>query len=109
MRALDRRDVWLPVMGSLVALAWLTLAIWEQSPYGRYLDHGEWLQSGFAANVCRVLPGGPVALPALLYVTGWVVMTVAMMLPTILPLLAIFAGITAGRTDRSLLMGLVIL
>jgi len=108
-RAFNRRDAWLPVIGCLIALSWLTLAIWTQSPYGRYLDHGEWLQSGFAASLCRVLPGGSVLLPALLYVIGWVVMLVAMMLPTVLPLLAIFAGITAGRADRGWLLTLVIL
>jgi predicted metal-binding membrane protein len=108
LRAFDRRDAWLPVIGCLIALSWLTLEIWAQTPYGRYLDHGEWLQSGFAAGICRVLPAGSVLLPGLLYVTGWVVMTVAMMLPTALPLLAIFAGITAGRADRGLLLTLVI-
>jgi predicted metal-binding membrane protein len=108
LRALDRRDAWLPVIGGLVALAWLTLAVWNQSPYGRYLDHGEWLQSGIVAQICRTLPAGSVFLPALFYVTGWVLMTVAMMLPTTVPLLAIFARMTAGRADRSLLLLLVI-
>ena len=109
LRPFDRRDAWLPVIGSLIALSWLTLAIWAQSPYGRYLDHGEWLQSGFAASLCRALPAGSVLLPALLYVTGWVMMTVAMMQPTTLPLLAIFTRITSARSDRSLLLTLVIL
>ena len=109
LRAFDRRDAWLPVIGCLIALSWLTLAIWAQSPYGRYLGHDEWLQSGFAASLCRALPAGSVLFPTLLYVTGWVVMTVAMMLPTTLPLLAIFAVITAGRADRGLLLTLVIL
>jgi len=109
LRAFDRRDAWLPVISCLIALSWLMLAIWAQSPYGRYLDHGEWLQSGFAASLCRALPAGSALLPALLYVVGWVVMTVAMMLQTTLPLLAIFARMTAGRTDRGLLLTLVIL
>lgn len=108
LRALDRRDAWLPLVGGLIALAWVTLAVWEQGPYGRYLDHGEWLQSGFTANVCRALPAGSIVLPALFYVTGWVLMTVATMLPTILPLLAIFARVTAGRGDRGLLLTLLI-
>jgi predicted metal-binding membrane protein len=107
--ALDRRDAWLPVIGCLIALSWLTLAIWAQSPYGRYLDHGEWLQSGFAANICRAVPAGSILLPALLYVAGWVLMTVAMMLPTVVPLLVIFAGITTGRADRSLLLALLVI
>jgi predicted metal-binding membrane protein len=105
---LDRHDARLPVIGGLIALAWLTLTVWEQSPYGRYLDHGEWLQSGFAAIVCRELPAGSVLLPALFYVAGWALMIVAMMLPTTLQLLAIFARLTAGRADGWLLLTLVI-
>jgi predicted metal-binding membrane protein len=106
--AFDRREPWLPVIGSLIALAWLTLALWAQSPYGRYLDHGEWLQSGFAGVICRALPAGSIVLPALLYVSGWVLMTVAMMLPTTMPLLGIFARITSARPDRALLLALLI-
>src|ERR1700744_5045938 len=109
LRGFDRRETWLPVVGGLVVLSWLTLAIWGRSPYGRYLDHGAWLQDGFIAHICHAVPAGTMVLPALLYVTGWVLMTIAMMLPTVLPLLAIFSGITRGRNDRSLLLALVIL
>jgi predicted metal-binding membrane protein len=109
MRAFDRRNAWLPAVGGLVALAWLTLAIWEQSPYGRYLDHGGWTEIGLAGNLCRLLPAGPLVLPGLLYVGGWLLMTVAMMVPTVLPLLAIFARMTEGRTDRGVLIALLIL
>ena len=31
----------LPLMGGLIILAWITLWVWEQSPYGRYLNHQE--------------------------------------------------------------------
>jgi predicted metal-binding membrane protein len=103
-----RRDAWLPVVGALIALAWLTLVLWAQSPYGRFLEHDEWLRSGLAAPICRALPAGAVTLPALLYVGGWLLMTVAMMLPTVLPLLAIFARITSSRPNRGLLLGLLI-
>jgi predicted metal-binding membrane protein len=109
MRALDRGNAWLPVTAGLVALAWLTLVIWEQSPYGRYLDHGAWTEIGLAGTLCRVLPAGSIVLPALLYVIGWLLMTTAMMVPTVLPLLAIFARITQDRTDRGFLMALLIL
>jgi predicted metal-binding membrane protein len=106
---LDRHDARLPVIGGLIVLAWLTLTVWEQSPYGRYLDHGEWLQSGFAAIVCRALPAGSVLLPVLFYIAGWALMIVAMMLPTTLSLLAIFARVTTSRADRRLLLTLVVL
>lgn len=105
----DRHDARLPVIGALIALSWLTLMVWEQSPYGRYLDHGEWLQSGFAGIVCRTLPAGSVLLPVLFYVAGWALMIVAMMLPTTLSLLAIFARMTTSRADRRLLLTLVVL
>jgi predicted metal-binding membrane protein len=107
-RVLDRRDAWLPVIGCLIAVAWLTLIVWEQSPYGRYLDHGQWLEAGFAAEMCRALPAGSILFPALLYVTGWLFMTVAMMLPTIIPLLGIFAQMISSKRDRSVLLALLI-
>jgi predicted metal-binding membrane protein len=43
-----------------------------------------------------------------LFVTGWALMTVAMMLPTSLPVLTAFYAIAARRADRSLLTVLVI-
>jgi predicted metal-binding membrane protein len=43
------------------------------------------------------------------YVAGWTLMTVAMMLPTTLPLLKIFRRLTARRADCRLLLTLVIL
>jgi predicted metal-binding membrane protein len=103
-----RRTYFLPLVSGLIALSWLTLWIWEQSPYGRYLDHGQWTEAGLAASLCRFLPAGPVLLPALLYVTGWLLMSAAMMLPTAFPLLSIFARLTAERPDRGRLMALVV-
>ena len=87
-------------MGSLITLAWLVLWAWEHSPYARYLDHS---QLG-----ALDLSAGRVLLPAVLYVAGWTLMTVAMMLPTTLPLLAIFHRLTSKREDRARLMGLLI-
>ena len=68
-----------------------------------------WTEIGLAASLCTVLPAGPLVLPALLYVSGWLLMTVAMMLPTVMPLLAIFARITQGRADRGILIAMLIL
>jgi predicted metal-binding membrane protein len=104
----ERSDARLPVIVGLITLAWFTLIVWEQTPYGRYLDHGQWLQVGIVANICRSLPAGSVIFPALLYFAGWVLMTVAMMLPMSLPLLKSFAQITATRSDRGLLLTLLI-
>jgi predicted metal-binding membrane protein len=105
---LEARRAFLPLIGGLIALAWLTLFVWELSPYGRYLDHGQWTDLGLAAYLCQALPAGSVVLPALLYVGGWVLMTVAMMLPTILPLLGVFGRLVENRPDHALLLILVI-
>jgi predicted metal-binding membrane protein len=93
----DRRTFfWL--IGSLAASAWLALWIWDRSPYGRYLGHQQLGEIG----------AGPLLLPITLYLLGWTLMTVAMMLPTTLPLLDIFRRLTSGRHERSQLMSLVI-
>ncbi len=102
MKAIAHRNAFLPIMGMLVAFAWLTLWLWEASPYGRYLNHGE------LADIDLEGAGG-VLLTAALYVAGWTLMTVAMMLPTTLPLVVIFRRLTARRADRTQLVTLVIL
>lgn len=73
--------------GSLVALtavAWLSLWIWTTSPYGRYLHH-----EGAGAL--------PFEVP--LFIAGWVLMIVAMMLPSSVPLVLTF-GALVGRRRR---------
>lgn len=47
-------------------------------------------------------------LAALLFILGWALMTVAMMLPTSLPVLTVFHTIAGRRGDRPLLVALVI-
>ncbi len=109
MRAAWHQSAFVPLMALLTASAWLTLWLWTASPYGRYLDHGGWLEAGLAGAVCRALPAGEVVLPGALYVGGWLLMTAAMMLPTTLPLLEIFRRMTAARADRTRLLALVTL
>jgi predicted metal-binding membrane protein len=106
---LDRRGAFLPLTGGLVVFAWLALLLWEHSPYGRYLNHGQWTEMGLAAKLCSALPAGQIILPALLYVGGWVLMSAAMMLPTTMPLLGIFDRLTVYRPDRAMLLALVVL
>jgi predicted metal-binding membrane protein len=71
--------------GMLVALAlaaWLALWLWEGSPYGAYLHHDS---------------GGPLALEASLFAVGWLLMIVAMMLPSSVPLVMTFAVLVRRR------------
>jgi predicted metal-binding membrane protein len=108
MRAARQRSGFGPLRGLLIGAAWAMLWLWAASPYGRYLDHGSWLEASAGGALCRALPGGAVLLPAVVYVSGWLLMTAAMMLPTTLPLLEIVERITAARPDRALLLGLVV-
>src|SRR4029077_15320040 len=101
LRSSERR-VFLWSISSLVALAWLILWLWDRSPYGRYLNHGHLAEIGGDGGT------GSAFLSAALYLVGWTLMTVAMMLPTTLPLLDIFRRLTARRPERGQLMLLVI-
>jgi len=101
------RRVFLPVFAALVTLAWMALWAWARSPYGRYLEHGDWTASGPAAFLCQAIPGGGVIVPAVLYAAAWILMTAAMMLPTTLPLFNAFDRLTAGRPDHARLLMLL--
>ena len=98
----------MPIMGGLTGLSWLVLLLWEQSPYGRYLDHGNWTDIGLAGSICRIVPAGSVVLPMLFYVAGWLLMLAAMMLPTTLPLLARFHRVVSARRNAAELVALLI-
>ena len=108
MIALGHRRYFLLLMSGLIGSAWLALLLWSESPYGHWLDHGQWTEIGLAGSICRVLPGGTWLLPALIYGGGWLLMSAAMMLPTAMPLLHIFDRLTAGRGDHAYLMTLLI-
>jgi len=99
---LERSSVLPVTVGALVLLAWLALWLWHGSPYGRYLHHGELARFEPAGA-----PGGAASEVAV-YVAGWLLMTVAMMLPTTLPLLQIFHRMTGSRDDRVELLSLAI-
>jgi predicted metal-binding membrane protein len=99
---LAHRSLFVPTLGALVVLAWATLFAWERSPYARYLTHGEPGQF-----LCQ--PGTPPLVEASLYLGGWTLMIVAMMLPTTLPLVNIFRGVTRQRDDRAVLVTLLLL
>jgi predicted metal-binding membrane protein len=101
MRGTSRhRRIFLPVVSGVAALAWVTLWLWARSPYGRYMDHGDWASSGPAAILCRAVPGGSPVVQAVLYALSWTLMIAAMMLPTTLPLFGAFERVVAGRPDQ---------
>ena len=88
--------LFLGLLVALIALAWLSLWVWGQSPYGRFLDH-EALTDVTSEDVRLVV----------FFVGGWTLMISAMMLPTTLPLIALFRTITGDRSNKITLVGLL--
>jgi prepilin-type processing-associated H-X9-DG protein len=97
-RVSDRR-VFVGSLGGLILLAWLSLWLWQGSPYGRYLSHGENEEVGLGSQYLQV---------ALLFVAGWTLMTIAMMLPTSLPLVALFHSFVRRRPRQLQLVALLV-
>lgn len=91
--------LFLSLIGGLIALAWLTLWLWSESPYGRFLSHEEGGAVGLGEDYLPLL---------LVFVAGWTLMTVAMMLPTSLPLVAIFRSLVRRRPNAGSLVALVV-
>ncbi len=79
-------------LAGLVLAAWLVLGLWGASPFAGWLDHRE-------IGETAVSP----VLRWAVFVAGWTLMTVAMMLPGSLPLLNLFRLVTASRSDRNTL------
>ncbi len=97
-RVADQR-LFAAVMMALIALAWVALWLWGQSPYGRFLSH---------ERLGEVRGGGDAPILMIVLVAGWTLMTVAMMLPTSLPLVALFYGLVRRRSDATALVTVLI-
>jgi len=88
--------LFLSLLAALIGLAWLTLWVWGQSPYGRFLDHRA--LTDVTSEDLRLV---------VFFVGGWTLMISAMMLPTTLPLIALFRTITGDRSNKLTLVGLL--
>jgi predicted metal-binding membrane protein len=92
-----RRDraILLGSLGALTVVAWTSLWLWEGSPYRDFLGH--------AGGV------GPLPLEATLFSLGWVLMIVAMMLPSSVPLVLTFRALVGRRQRPAILVMLLLL
>jgi predicted metal-binding membrane protein len=95
----DRRPFF-AVFTALIAFMWVSLWVWGHSPYARFLSHKE---LGIAHGV-----GSGYDWVVLLFVAGWTLMIVAMMLPTSLPLVALFHSFVRKRPNRARLTALLV-
>ena len=102
MRVRTDQRYFLLIFVGLIALVWFTLWALGQSPYDRYIDHDRLGELSLDSGLGEML-----ALAAI-FVGGWTLMTVAMMLPTTLPLLMLFRRMTYRRADHVQLVGLLI-
>jgi predicted metal-binding membrane protein len=89
------RIVLTAVVGGIAAAAVLALIVWEGSPYGHYLHHDA---TGTAPLIA-----------ASLFTVGWLLMIVAMMLPSSLPLVVLFAAMVRRRRRPSVLVALLLI
>ncbi len=93
-----RRDraILIGSLGLLAGVAALAIWLWQSSAYGRYLHH---------------TGGGdaPLVVEVSLFAAGWLLMIVAMMLPTSIPLVVTFAALVRRRPAHTRLVGGVLL
>jgi predicted metal-binding membrane protein len=90
------------VRGAVVALvlaAWCALWLWGRSPYGHLLLHGP-AHVHLAVVRQRWF--------ASVFIGGWTLMTVAMMLPSSLPLILMFHRMVRDRATSSWLVSLLV-
>jgi predicted metal-binding membrane protein len=97
MRAASDQRIFMPVAIALIGLAWVVLFAWGTSPWGAYLSHDQ-LEDATLAPDPRFAA----------LVAGWVLMTLAMMLPTSLPLVSMFQRMTSRRKDGTRLVALLV-
>ena len=89
--------VFLVLWVALPGVAWLSLWVWGQSPYGRYLDHSS-LTEVTSKDVAVLV----------LFVAGWSMMVFAMMLPPSLPPVTLSNTMVRDRSDHLMLMALLL-
>jgi len=94
LQAVRNDKLFLVLLAGLIALAWLSLWVWGQSPYGRFLDH-EALTEVTSQDVGLLV----------FFVAGWTLMIFAMMLPTTMPLVNMFRTVTSDRSNHLALSG----
>lgn len=97
----DHNKFFVPLMAALIVMTWLALGVWSISPYSRFLDHE-------VLGELELPISGEYLVLLFVFVAGWSLMIVAMMLPTSLPLVTLFRCLTRRRPDSVRLVVLLI-
>jgi predicted metal-binding membrane protein len=85
--------VFVPIVVLLAGSAWVALAVWGASPAAYLLDHEN-------LGHTRLLLDRQFLVTVAGFVAGWNLMVLAMMLPTIIPLLGILGSTAPASTRR---------
>jgi predicted metal-binding membrane protein len=88
------------LLGAMVLMAWYVLWLGAHSAYGHTVFHSH-------LQMMPAMVRNP-ALLVFIFVAGWTVMTVAMMLPTSVPLILMFHRMVRGRRSASWLVAVVV-
>ena len=95
------KKLFMALAGALIALAWVALWFWGQSPYGRFITHQGEMSHGMSH-------GSEYSILIIVFVASWTLMIVAMMLPTSLPLIALFRALIQDRPNHMQLVFLLV-
>jgi len=87
------------LLAAMVLVAWCALWLWGNSAYGHVLLHG----SEHLGTASQSL-----ALFAVIFVVSWTLMTVAMMLPTSVPLIVLFHRMVSDRKSAAWLVTILL-
>lgn len=101
VRSQHDQKLFIALAGVLIALAWVALWLWGQSPYGRFVTHQAEMNHGISH-------GSEYSLLIIIFVVSWTLMIVAMMLPTSLPLITLFRSLVSDRPNHMRLVFLLI-
>ncbi len=94
----DHNRIFLILMVALISLAWLALWVLGRPPDGLFYNHHSGGLDAFESGGVFMI----------VFVAGWSVMVMAMMLPTSLPLITLFRTVVRQRRDRAWLVTLLI-
>jgi predicted metal-binding membrane protein len=97
MQTARAQPIFVSLMLALVGLAWLSLALWGHSSDAGHTHHHS-LHRPEASRLSVLV----------VFVAGWSAMTIAMMLPTSLPLITLFRRMTSARPDNTSLVALLV-
>jgi predicted metal-binding membrane protein len=95
------QKLFIALAGALIALAWIAFWFWGQSPYGRFITHQGEMVRGMSHEDGYILF-------IIVFVASWTLMTVAMMLPSSLPLIALFRVLICDRPNHMRLIFLLV-